>query len=196
MKTPRVEFRTSTIYDAHWKRLTKKSDPKQRYPSRKTQVQFLKKLEKAWRPIEKKVLTEISKSTKMTWKPEVIVCYVVGRCRAFSEPLTLPVYFAPIDFAVDVLTHELIHNIYRQNMRKSMKAWNYVWKKYRRESDITRIHVPLHAAHHQIYLRLFNHKRLERDIKRSSKMKNYRKSWEIVQKEGPENIIKEFKKRI
>jgi hypothetical protein len=37
---------------------------------------------------------------------------------------------------------------------------------------------------------------LERDKEKIKHLRDYKKSWQIVQKEGHENIIKEFVKRI
>jgi hypothetical protein len=54
----------------------------------------------------------------------------------------------------------------------------------------------LHAFHSHIYLKFFDEERLKQDIKRVKKLKDYRKSWEIVEREGYEKIINEFVKRV
>ena len=97
-----------------------------------------------------------------------------------------------------MLTHELIHQLFTQkgNYEKSRKAWAYIHKKYRKESQKTKIHVPLHAIHSHIYLKFFGEKRLERDMEIMERNKDYKNSWEIVKNDGYENIIKEFRKRI
>ena len=61
---------------------------------------------------------------------------------------------------------------------------------------MTNSHILLHAVHKEIYLRLFDEKRLKRDIKKCQKYKDYKRSWEIVEKEDYENIINEFRKGI
>ena len=86
--------------------------------------------------------------------------------------------------------------IQRGNIEKSKKAWDYINRKYRKEPLTTRIHIPLHAIHSHIYLKFFDKKRLIRDIKLISFLPEYKKSWEIVQREGYEKIIEEFKRRI
>jgi hypothetical protein len=58
-------------------------------PSMKQIQNYIKKVEKLWRKHEKKILEELSKISGLKWKSKIIYCYVVGRCIAFSDPLTL-----------------------------------------------------------------------------------------------------------
>jgi len=69
-------------------------------------------------------MKELSKITNLNWSEKQIICYVVGKAIPFSDPLTLPVY-KKIDYAVDMLTHELIHRLFTQksnqkNIKKKM----------------------------------------------------------------------------
>ena len=97
-----------------------------------------------------------------------------------------------------MLVHELIHQLFIQmgNDQKSEKSWKYIYKKYSKESKSTKIHIPIHAIHSHIYLKFFNEKRLKEDIEFMQDHLDYKRSWDIVQKEGYQNIIKEFKKRL
>jgi hypothetical protein len=45
-------------------------------------------------------------------------------------------------------------------------------------------------------MKFFDAKRLERDFRAVSKIPDYRRSWEIVKKEGYEKIVGEFVKRV
>ncbi len=108
----------------------------------------------------------------------------------------MPVYKKYSDYFIDVLIHELIHNLFIQNFERTKKAWQYFHRKYKKEPETTRIHIPLHAIHSHIYLKFYSEKRLKRDIKLISRLPAYKKSWQIVQKEGYQNIIREFVKRI
>jgi len=192
---PKIIFRYSPIYDELWgeKRGKKIKD----YLSSKKILNYIKKVEKLWRKDEKKVLTELSKIIKLKWKEKQIYCYVVERCIPFSDPLTLPVYEKYPDYFIDVLIHELIHQlIFTQNEEETRKAWNYIWRKYKRETKKTKTHIPLHAIHTHIYLKFYDEERLKRDIKLLSHLKDFKKSWKIVRKEGYQKIIKEFVKRI
>ena len=60
----------------------------------------------------------------------------------------------------------------------------------------TKNHIFVHALHKEIYLKLFDEKRLKRDIEKCQKHEDYKRAWEIVEKEGYKNIIKEFRMRI
>src|SRR3989344_1522923 len=151
-------------------------------------IDFFKKIngiKEEWKKYEKDILNEISKLTNLKWKETNIKCYVVTNSIPFSEPLTIPAY-KKIDLFIDVLIHELIHSILnRNNYRLSKEAWDYIFDKYKNESLSTKLHIPLHAIHSHIYLKFFNRERMIRDIKKIRKHSNgdYKRSWEIVQKE-------------
>jgi hypothetical protein len=192
MTIPKIIFRYSPIYDELWGEKIKKKG----YPSSRKILNYIKKVEKLWRKDEWKVLSELSKITKLEWKEKQIYCYVVGKCIPISDPLTLPVYEKYPDYFIDVLVHEIIHLIFTQNEEKTKKAWDYIWRKYQRETKKTKIHIPLYAIHSHIYLKFYNERKLKRDIKLISHLRDYKRSWKIVQKEGYKKIIKEFRKRI
>lgn len=196
---PKIIFKYSWIYNQNWKEwieIYKRKTGK--FPSTNQILNYIKKVEKLWRKDEEKILKELSKISGLKWKSEFIYCYVVGRCIPFSDPLTLPVYDKYPDYFIDTLIHELIHQLFTQqgNMEQSEKAWEYINRKYKKESHKTRIHIPLHAIHSHIYLKFFGKKRLNRDIKLISFLLDYKNSWKIVQKERYQNIIQEFTKRI
>jgi hypothetical protein len=198
MSLPKVVFKYSRVYDQKWKeRINLHPKKNTAYPSEKRIQNYILRIEKLWRGKERKILTEMTRVTGLKWKSKTILCYVVGRCTPFSEPLTMPVY-ENRNYFIDVLTHELIHQLFTQpgNLRRAKKSWSYIDKKYRNQSRKTRIHILLHAIHSHIYFRIFNEKRLERDIELISHLPDYRKSWQIVQKEGYKNIIREFKRRV
>ena len=80
------------------------------------------------------------------------------------------------------------------NLKIWKKSWSYVYRKYKNESRTTQIHIPLHAIHEHILRTLFNEKRLKREIN-DVDVKDYIRSWEIVQKEGYQNIIAALRAR-
>lgn len=196
---PKIIFKYSWIYDKLWRENFKAKRKKARkYPSQRQISNYIKKIEKLWQKEEKKVLSELSKITHLKWKSKFIYCYIVGKCIPFSDPLTIPVYKKYSDYFIDVLSHELIHNLFiqRGNLEKAKKAWQYFYRKYKKELETTKIHIPLHAIHSHIYLKFYNEKRLKRDITLISHLPAYQRSWQIVQKEGYKNIIDEFVKRL
>jgi len=197
MNYPKIIFKYSWIYDQIWKEILSGKERKS-YPLTRKVLNYIKKVEKLWRKEEKKVLQELIRITYLKWRVKSITCYVVGRCKPFSDPLTMPVYEKCPDYFIDVLIHELIHNLFIQlgNYQKAKKAWQYFHQKYKKASRNTRIHIPLHAIHSHIYHKFFNEKRLKRDVEFISFLPDYKKSWRIVQKDGYKNIINEFVKRV
>jgi hypothetical protein len=189
---PKIVFKYSWIYDQNWKEWIKIYRRIDKYPTERQILNYIKKVEKLWRKYEKKILKEISSITGLKWKSKLICCYVVGRCIPFSDPLTLPIYEKNQDYFIDTLVHELIHQLFTQNSEKLRKAWKYIERKYKNESFKTRIHIPLHAIHTHIYLKFFGEERLRRDVEAISFLPDYKRSWEIVQKEGYKKIIQEF----
>lgn len=193
---PKIIFKYSWIYNQIWKEgwLIQNKKPKS-YPSPQKILNYIKKIKEVWKKEEKKVLQELSKVSHLKWKSKFIDCYVVGRCRPFSYPLTMPIYEKHPDYFIDVLIHELIHNLFIQNDKKIEKAWRYFEKKYKKESKITKNHIILFSIYSGIYLKLYSKKRLKRHIQWIGSLPNYKRSWEIVQREGYDNIIKEFTKK-
>jgi len=196
---PKIIFKYSRIYDEHWKGLGKFYGVKDvKYPSEQEIGSYIKKAEKGWRRYEAKILTELSKIIGLKWEEKAITCYVVGRCIPISDPLTLKIYDDLSRF-IDVLTHELIHQLLASqdaNLNKSKKAWDHLYKEYKNESFMTVVHVPVHALHKHILMKFFGEKRLKNEIESLMMFPDYKKSWDIVEKEGYANIIKEFNDRI
>ncbi len=154
---PDIEFRYSFVYSE----MIDEDDN----PNEKKIYSFMESLEKEWNKKGKNVLKEIGKISGLKWQEKKIICYVVEKTVPFSDPLTLPIY-DDLSFAIDILTHELIHQIYIQgdNLKKAEKSWNFFKKKYKDENWNTIIHIPLHAMHSKIYIELFREERLIRNI--------------------------------
>lgn len=196
MKTPTILFTYSQVYDNQWKKVwelrakTGEITPKFPYPTREAIDNYIHELEKLWKYNGKAILEKIASITTLPWKKDEISCYVVGRSQSFSDPLTLAAFLEYPDYAIDVLTHELIHQIYIQNSHRLQNFWHFVDEKYK-EPEATQVHIHVHAIHKKIYLDLFDEKHLERDIKHAQD-KQHSDAWKIVENEGYENLIKEF----
>jgi len=196
-RTFSVSFRYSPIYDdqcrAAFNLLPKHERP---YPDAKTTTAFMHRLEKEWRKNEQDVFNAIQKYSGVTWTVREHVCYVVGSGIPFSDPLTMPVFApqAPIDYASDVLCHELIH----RNLIEA--AFSAKWKRsfaklkrhYPKDTENTLVHVIVHAIHEQIFLSLFSEERLKRDKRIMSIHTDYHRAWEIVEKIGAKKIIETY----
>ena len=201
MNYPKINFIYSSIYDEIWKGnllTVNNRSVGSDYPSPRRIQNYIKVVNRLWRKDEKKVLTELSKISQLRWKEKNIRCYIVGKCIPFSDPLTISIYKKSPDNFIDILIHELIHRLFIQdgNLKKSANSWSYFEKKYKKESKITKNHIVLHAIHSHIYLKIFNQKRLKRDIKNISFIPAYKRAWEIVQTVGYKNIISEFTSKI
>lgn len=192
-----VVFRYSPIYDdqchAAFDLLPKHERP---YPDEKAVVAFMRRLEKEWRKHEQETFRAIQKYSRITWTARTHLCYVVGSGIPFSDPLTMPVFApqAPIEYASDVLCHELIH---RNLIEPAFQArWKRIFtrlkKCYSKDTENALIHVIVHAIHEQIFLNLFTEERLRRDKRIMSVHPDYRRAWDIVEREGAKKIIQRY----
>ncbi|MCH7828447.1 hypothetical protein IH982_01085 [Patescibacteria group bacterium] len=192
---PKVEFRYSWIYDENLKEWTKAPRERKKFSSQKI-LNYIKTVEPLWRKHEKSVLREMSKVLELPWHAKKIPCYVVAWSTPFSDPLTVP--FRPDkNRFIDTLTHELIHQLFFQgnNVKRAAHAWQYIHRKYKREQFNTRIHVPLHAVHEHIFRCHFGEDRLDKEYAWMKHFNDYKRSWDIVKKDGYLNIINEFRGR-
>ena len=194
---PKIEFVYSRVYDKRYRenkniqKILKKRE--QKYPSEKKIKNYIKRAEKEWKKQGRKILAEMSKIMSLKWKEEKIKCYIIGSGRSFSDPLTVKLSKNLSDF-INTLTHEMIHQLQTQNIKRMKKWWNYVYRKYKKEPELTKNHILLHSVHKKLYLKIFNKNRLKRNIKRDDTKPDYEHSWEIVEREGYENIIERFHK--
>lgn len=201
---PKVEFVYSFIYDKiiveqYWKAKFDWKASRQRFSK------FVKKLEPKWRKIEKAVLSDLAKSSGLKWSEPKIKCYVTTHhfFAPFSDPLTIGIYnrftkkvSKPEQF-IQSLMHELIHQLFVQ--QKNKKAFDAAfWKiagKYPKEIRNTKTHILLQALLRPLIVKYFGNKMLKTEIERSKhfKMGGYYEAWQIVEKEGYQNIISEFR---
>ncbi|MAG79097.1 hypothetical protein CMI40_01850 [Candidatus Pacearchaeota archaeon] len=193
---PKIIFRYSRIYDQKFRdsKLIQKNLIKRnhKYPSIKKIENYIKKIEKLWKKEGEKILKEIAKITGFKWKEKEIICYVIGIGGCFSDPLTIKI-FKNTSYFIDVLTHELIHQIQTQNHNLFIKWFNYIRKNYKDEPKTTKSHILLHAVHWKLLETLFDKERVKKIIKKHNDFKDYKRAWKIVEEVGAEDIIKKFK---
>lgn len=197
MRVPELDFTYSPVYDQNLRAWVKEHAPSKPF-SEKQVYDYMHTVDSEWRPVGKKILTELSHISGLNWKTGSVKCYVVGGCIPFSDPLTVPIYWKYPDYFIDVLTHEMIHLLFTQpgNPEKSKKAWSYVHKRFSGESVETRVEIMVHAMHSHIYLKFFDEKRMERDYRILKHLPVYKRSWQNVREIGHDKIISEFKKRV
>ncbi|TAL20281.1 hypothetical protein EPN90_01335 [Patescibacteria group bacterium] len=197
VRNPRVVFLYSSVYDEQWKNAWRNLPKKEgRYPSPNFTQRYLSRLEEEWRKDEQRVFASILKYSGIPWFSLEHTCYVVGYMVPFSDPLTIPVFRTevPIDYVIDVLTHELIHRnlIQRQCYEKVEQALARLRQAYPRESENVIIHIIVHAIHERVFEEVFSTDRLRREKKIMFAITDYKRAWEIVESLGAEKVIQTF----
>ncbi len=184
---PKLYFQRSWIYDQR----LKVPENTERFEEDFIRSQ-IKGYEAIWQSEGDQILQELVEITKLQWHNPEIFCYVtIWNIAPFSDPLTInPRWEA--DRTRDLITHELIHRILSHDLNfQIIKArWDQLMEKYKEYSLTTRLHIPVHAIHEHIIRKFYTEKELERD--KIKKFPDYYTAWEVVEKEGYKNIIKEL----
>lgn len=196
---PKIEFKWSFIYQEeihNFNGVDYNRDSAEKYI-----LNFKKKVLKKWLTLEKKVLYFMANTTGLRWKEKKISCYLIkiSSFGPISDPLTIPIQLKDkrgictlnINRFIDMLIHELIHQLFIQNDLDYY--FDKIVIKYKKYSENTAIHVPVHAIHKEIFLKFFNKKRLKKEIELCKYYPDYYKAWRIVEKEGSKKIINELK---
>lgn len=148
-----------------------------------------------WKKYEDKILWAISKSLGLPWRRSYIEVHIVsGLSRAISHPLIIKGGYTPDEF-VDILTHELIHEILYYNEILEEEIPEFA-ERYEKETILTKRHITLSAVLKYIYLDVLKQPdRLERNLENAAKHASgdYSRAWEIVDKEGYKTTIKRFR---
>ncbi len=150
---------------------------------------------KLWHVQEDDIIAGMQEITGLDFYANLIDVYLVyGYRTGFSDPLVLSIRYENEHF-IDTLTHELIHRILTDNtLRINGSLW--VRKNFPQIEDrVATNHILVHAVHKAIYLDILKSpERLQIDIDRCQKSPGYKQAWDMVEKEGYENIISNFKK--
>ncbi len=202
---PKIEFRYSFIYqeEVHLPKI--KNYYREKWE--KEVNRFILDVKKEWIKISKSVLMYMQEITGLKWKESKVICYVIklSEFGPISDPLTIPInlkykrniFTLSVDRFIDMLVHELIHNLFIQNENKVDKYFEELLnKKYKNLSWNTKIHIPVHAIHKKIFDKFFGQQRLKKEIEACSYYPEYKKAWEIVLEEGEDEIIKNLKQSV
>ena len=165
MSIPKIEFVWSWIYQMEVHSHNVKTEEYDYESYEKYVFDFIKKIEKEWNKKGNEILKYIEEITNLKWKEEKIKCYMVkiSTFLPFSYPLTIPIqfeamggkiYVLSVERYIDMLIHELIHNLFVQNELETEKYFDYMLDNYENESFNTKIHLLLHAIHKKVYLKL------------------------------------------
>jgi hypothetical protein len=169
--------------------------------------EYISKVIMDWAGIEKEILSFMAELVGLKWKSQEISCYYlyVSPYLPISDPLTISISLSTPEGIftlskerfIDMLIHELIHNLFIQNKDELTKYFEVLLKgKYGSSNIITASHIPLHAVHEQIFLRFFAKERFDEEIEISDYYPEYKESWDIVKRVGGLNIIKDIKESV
>jgi hypothetical protein len=195
MKVPKLYISYSFPYDQMLTQLYKKQFSEKQ---RKEGLLYAKKLQKEWDRVSDKIFKTTSDVSGLKWKKDFVVCYVVKHIpNPISRPLTLRINRNFIEQKTTII-HELTHNLLFQNYKKIKRMYTLtgkIYRKYAKESLNTKIHLPVHAIVKLTLEKAFG-KEAKKYIKYETRFYgkrsiDYIRSWEIVEKEGPENILKQ-----
>lgn len=196
--TPQLNFVYSDVYDNHWFEYCKLLGIHENYPDKKAINSRISSAKEFWDINGEKILDSISTCSNLKWKKSEIDCYVVGKATSFSKPLTMSLNLQKgtvkdLESWVDVLTHELIHNILVQNRWSDFKDLQLFLSSLGEISLKTKNHIPVNAIHYLVYGEVFSKERLDYDIQTAKAFApDYYKAWEIVLKKGAKNIVNLF----
>jgi hypothetical protein len=174
------------VYDTHLKRQASFKMPSDDFIYKNT-----RKLDLKFKKYRGRVLNELASVTGLQWREKHIYVYITAGVGWFSMPLTMSIH-EKTDALLDTLIHELVHRILSENENWLLikKRWFDLMRKYKQEKMETRTHIPIHAIHKHIFLKFFSRSHLNKEIKRMGQYKNYARSWEIVENDGFEDIIR------
>lgn len=163
-------------------------------PSDEKMKDIIKNRQELWQPVGEKILTAMQEITGLNFYKNIIDVYVVfGWKSAFSDPLTMSIKYEGDDF-IDTLTHEILHTLLDDNIQKAFaREWTKEQYPEVTEERATS-HIVLHAIHKKIFLDIIKSpERLKKDIDESQDSPGYKLAWDIVERDGYENIINRFK---
>jgi hypothetical protein len=191
---PKIVFKYSSVYDKTFRQFL--GDTVKDYPSARKIKNYMENVKKLRVKLEKQTFLLIAKISHLKRKDEQISCYMIGKVRSFSDPLTIRLYKNKNDF-IDTLIHELIHQIIIQNREELKEYWKFLRKKFKNDSTVTQNHIVLYAILEELHPLLFkNQKRWKREVKRVSINPDYTKALEILRIEGGEKLKNDLIKRI
>lgn len=149
-----------------------------------------------WKPYEEKILSAMCELTGLQFRQNVIDVYVAPFHHSFSDPMILATKYES-DRVVEVLTHELLHRLLTDNTTSEYTD-NFIniWREMfgAEHSDITLLHIPVHAALQAIFEDYLDESpRVVRDKQMCASHPDYDAAWNYVKKIGYRKIVKQLR---
>ncbi len=201
MRLPKIIVQYSPVYDRMLGGTFQKKEKSKKFneePKKSKGFIFSVKLQKRLNKVSKKILVEMSKITGLKWHINQIVIYPVSRTIPFSHPLTIKMR-KNWDYQIDNFTHEIAHNlVWDSTNQKSRITYKKLIEKYPNEVHNVILHIPIEAI-----VKLTLQKVFERNAKKyykyeykrwTKRSEMYIRAWKIMEKEGPENVLRQVMK--
>ncbi|MBU0957767.1 MAG: hypothetical protein KKF56_03065 [Nanoarchaeota archaeon] len=207
---PKIILNYSTIYDAmlfHFSTGRYKHLNDTLFINREKFVESkINVLKGWWNQQGLKILKVIASVSGFQWdKKEIIIYFLAEPHRkswvgGFSDPLTIflrkkikgKLISQDIRFLKLIIIHELVHQILPKN-KIIEKYFDKLQLKY--QSDrITATHILIYSILENVYKLILSEKEIGYDKMRSREHKSYFASWKIVEKEGSNKIINDFRR--
>lgn len=202
---PKIFFRYSGIYDLslyHFSTGDSKDADDPVFKERKRFVlNKIKEIDSWWSSEGDGILNNIADNSGIDWKQTRIKIYLLADAHrdtwmgGFSEPITI---FLKKRFKGNISEREfldvkriIIHELVHQNISLKdnyEKYIDFVKEKYKC-NRICAVHIVVHALLEKIY----SSEELKFELS-CKHQPDYKCAWEIIKKEGSDNIIEEFKK--
>ena len=165
-------------------------------PEKEKILERVKNYKEEWTKYENIILSKICNLLSLNFKRNIIDAHIVsGNSRQFSDPIVIKSGFSPDEF-VDVLTHELLHVLFQDNI--DIFPTKILDEMFPDESKTAKNHIITHAVLKFLYIdTLKESNRLERNILNSKKhsSSDYTRAWEIVEEKGYRELVADLKKR-
>jgi hypothetical protein len=143
-------------------------------------------LESFWKTKGRIIEKTFKEVTGLSFNRKEIDCYLNSSV-SFSEPLTIKIKYRDEKDIQNTLVHELVHVILMANEPVFIDNWKAMYKKFKKESPTTKVHIAVHAIHFLIAEKIFPD-RLSRIVDFATD-KHYVRSWDIVKKVGAQKIV-------
>jgi hypothetical protein len=198
---PTIEFRYSFIYQEEL-HLTKNMH----YDKEEWEdyvAHFVGKLRRQWHKKGPDIVRYLGEISGLRWKESKIMCYIIKSSEQgpISDPLTIPiqlhnkqkVFTLTTERYIDMLIHELIHNLFIQNEERVQHYFNYLLqKKYVHLPLNTITHIPVHAIHKEVFTKFFSKQRFEEELNACSYYPEYAQAWDVVLADDSKKLIDEL----
>lgn len=166
-------------------------------PSKKEVTERVLNYKKEWEKHEKIVLKEMNLLTGLSFKQNIIKVHVVsGNPRQISNPIVIKSGYKPKEF-VGILIHELMHELFSQNMDA---VYPHIFQDmFPHQHKVVQKHVVIYAVLKKIFNDTLNKKEyieLSVNLTKKHSTNVYLHAWDLVEKQGATNIIKNLKEQI